>query len=115
MLFIDREKGGPLLQTQARALLAREPAVLRILRAWVDDSELCLTVECGLNDESTISLEMCYCWDDPRFADHNYFTDLVVWLLNGEWSAVYEFVQTRFAEVLTEHATNPAYPQDDEG
>jgi len=111
MLF-NADPRGPLTTTPARELLEQQPRVMRVTRAWIDDSELCLEVECLLRDDETTRLQMLYSWE--RKHDRHFFADLAVQLLNGEWVAFFEFVQTRFMEELTDHATNPAYPQDGE-
>jgi hypothetical protein len=53
----------PLGQKKARELQARQPKVVRHTKAWVDDKELCLEVECVLDDGSSMLIEMKYCWD----------------------------------------------------
>jgi hypothetical protein len=113
MLYLDDEE-SPLSPTRARALLAQDPRVVRHLRAWVDDSELCLDVECRLTNGTMITVKMAYCWDSEEFRGLNYFHEIVEWLLNDDWPSFYEFVQKRFTEVLTEHATDPHYPQDED-
>jgi hypothetical protein len=103
-----------LIAPEARELLAQEPQVLRVVRAWIDDSELCLEVECRLRDGSTSNLEMLYCWERKYRVREDFYRKLVAWLLNNQWVEFFQFVQTRFTEELTAHATNPAYPQTDE-
>src|SRR5262249_29425201 len=113
MLF-NAEPRGPLTTTPARALLEQKPRVMRVTRAWIDDAELCLEVECRLQDEETTLLQMLYSWERKVKHRERFYADLAVQLLNGEWVAFYELVQARFMEELTAHATNPAYPQDGE-
>jgi hypothetical protein len=113
MLFTTEPRGA-LTTTPANELRAKKPKVTRITRAWIDDSELCLEVECRLRDGSTKTLQMLYCWERKYKSGHHFFADLAVQLLNGEWVAFYDFVQARFMEELTAHAANPAYPQDGE-
>jgi hypothetical protein len=113
MLF-NAEPRGPLTTTPARALLEKQPRVMRVTRAWMDDAELCLEVECRLSDGETTPLQMLYSWERKYQHAEIFFAALSVQLLNGEWVAFYEFVQKRFMEELADHATNPAYPQDGE-
>jgi hypothetical protein len=108
MLYLD-DDDEHLGRDKARELLRKKPKVVRHTKAWVDDSQLCLVVECLLKDGATITVKMSYCWDDPKFHGHLYFYDIVEWVLNGDWKSFYRFVQKRFTEVLRAHATNPAY------
>jgi hypothetical protein len=112
--------GDPLGQKRAQALLAQQPRIVRHTKAWVDDSELCLEVECALNDGTTVSVEMLYCWDtcgpgssswEPR---PYYYYDAIEWLLNNRWLEFYRWVQEQFDRVLTDHATSAYYAEYDE-
>jgi hypothetical protein len=103
MLYITGDE-APIGEAQAEELLSQEPKVIRHTRAWVDDSELCLEVECRLSDGTTISVTMTYCWDTPEFEGGRYFMEVTEWLLNNDWSSFYKFVQARFDAVLKEQA-----------
>jgi len=105
MLYLGGDD-RPIGRAKAQELLAQEPKVLRHTNAWVDDSELCLKVECRLRDGTTVAVKMSYCWDDRQFAGQYYFMDITQWLLTNNWLRFYKFVQARFVEVLQQHATN---------
>jgi hypothetical protein len=104
MLYLGADD-RPVGRDKARELLSQDPKLVRHTKAWVDDSQLCLEVECRLRDGSLVPFRMCYCWDAPPFRGHNYFMDITGWLLNNNWLSFYEFVQARFVDVLKEHAT----------
>jgi|SRR5579884_947139 len=105
MLYLSPDD-NPLGQAKAQYLLDQDPKILRHTKAWIDDSELCLEVECLLRDGTTVTVKMNYCWDVPAFHGRNYFIDITEWLLNSNWSRFYEFVQSRFVEVLKDQATH---------
>jgi hypothetical protein len=105
MLYLGADN-EPLGRAKAQELLTQNPKILRHTKAWVDDSELCLEVECLLRDGATVTVKMNYCWDAPPFHGHNYFMDITEWLLNNHWLSFYEYVQARFMEVLKDHATH---------
>jgi hypothetical protein len=112
MLYLGADE-MPLGRDKAQELLGKDPRVVRHTKAWVDDSELCLEVECRLRDGAMIVVKMSYCWDSPKFHGQYYFMDITEWLLNNDWPRFYEFVQARFVEVLTEHATNDYFHEYD--
>jgi hypothetical protein len=105
MLYLGDDE-EPLGQARARELLTQQPKVVRYTRAWVDDSELCLEVECLLRDGTMLALKMAYCWDAAPFRGYNYFADVTEWLLNNDWARFHQFVQKRLLEVLNDHATH---------
>src|SRR4051812_18008606 len=102
----------PLGQKQARELQSRQPKITHHTKAWVDDKELCLEVECLLNDGSSILIKMLYCWDtcggppeqwSPR---PDYYYDAIEWLLNNRWLEFYRWVQEQFDRVLAYQASS---------
>jgi hypothetical protein len=107
-------------QRKARELLAQQPKVVRHTKAWVDDKELCLEVECALNGGSSILVEMLYCWDTcgggpaPWQERPYYYYDAIEWLLNNRWLDFYHWVQVQFDRVLERHATDDYYAEFDE-
>jgi hypothetical protein len=103
MLFINQNK-RPLGKAKARKLLSQHPRILRHTAAWIDDSELCLQVECILDNGEFILFHMGHCWDTEEFREHNYFKDVTEWLLNNNWIIFYQFVQDRLIAVLTDLA-----------
>ena len=108
----------PIGQKKARELLSREPKVARHTKAWVDDSELCLEVECELNDGSSILVEMNYCWSTcggqaPWETTPYYFMTVVEWLLNNQWLEFYRWVQVQFDRALAYQASNDYFAEYD--
>jgi hypothetical protein len=101
----------PLGRAKARELLAREPRVVGHRRAWIDDHELCLEVECRLRGGDTVVVRMEYCWATAEFFRRNYFMDITEFALNGDWPGFYGFVQERLDAALGEHA-NHDFDQD---
>jgi hypothetical protein len=80
----------------------------------VDDSELCLEVECVLSDGASVLVEMHYCWstcggtagwETTPF----YFMNVVELLLNNRWLDFYRWVQERFDSALHEQASNDPF------
>jgi hypothetical protein len=108
----------PLGQQKARELRAWEPKVTRHTRAWVDDKELCLEVECSLNDGSVILIEMNYSWAGcgpvSWLESPYYFMVVVEWLLNHRWQEFYRWVQEQFDRDLERHATDDYFAVYDE-
>lgn len=103
MLYVGTED-EPLGPHAARALLVSNPCVVRHTRAWVDDGELCLEVECLIAGGELITLRMMYCWDVPSFRGINYLADVAVWALEGDWASFRRFVQQRLAAALAARA-----------
>ena len=109
----------PLGRWKARELLARQPRVVRHTKAWVDDSELCLEVECVLSDGETVLVEMHYCWSACGGAAEwettpYYFMKVVELLLNNRWLDFYRWVQAQFDRALHEQASNDFFAEFDE-
>jgi hypothetical protein len=117
MLYIDG-RDNPLGQKGAQQLRTKEPKIVRHTKAWVDDSELCLDVDCRLNDGTAMVITMSYCWDSlgrpSEFQSPYYFMIITEWLLNDDWPSFYQFVQKRLDESLTETATKDVYQMYDE-
>jgi hypothetical protein len=114
--FSDAE--DPIGQQKACELRSRQPKVVRHTKAWVDDKELCLEVECVLNDGSSILVEMNYCWASIGQADWlespYYFMVVVDWLLNHRWLEFYRWVQEQFERALEKQANNDYFAVYDE-
>ena len=98
-------------QRKARELRALQPRVVRHTQAWVDDSELCLEVECALSDGSSALVEMNYCWSTcgvPAEWETTpyYFMRIVELLLNNRWLDFYRWVQEQFDRALAGHTAD---------
>ena len=109
----------PIGQKKARELRSQQPKVTRHTKAHVDDKELCLEVECLLNDGSSTLVEMNYCWSTcggqvPWQTSPYYFMDVVEWLLNNRWLEFYRWVQEQFDRALEDQATNDHFAEYDE-
>jgi hypothetical protein len=108
----------PMGQKKAGELRARQPKVSRHTRAWVDDKELCLEVECSLSDGAVILVEMNYCWAScgpaPWLESPYYFMVVVGWLLNNQWLEFYRWVQEQFDLTLERQATDDYFAEYDE-
>ena len=110
----------PIGQKKAGVLLAQQPKVVRHTKAWVDDKELCLEVECALGDGSSILIEMLYCWDTCCMAPGlwqerpYYYYNAVEWLLNNRWLEFYRWVQEQFDRVLADQASSEHFAEYDE-